>query len=421
MTSRKRPADRARTLCMVVHAYFPLGEPRVQREAAAARDAGFDVTVLCLRGEGEPRRATVDGVRVVRFPLRHERGGGLGRLAFEYLSFCLCACWWLSARSLRRPFEIVHFHNPPDFLVASGAMCRSRGSRLILDVHDLSSHMFAARFPGPLGRALAAALVWIELAASRLADTVITVHEPYRRELVSHGVPARKVRVVMNSVDTAVLERAATAHPYTPASPRLRVAYHGTLTSWYGADLIVAALAQLRAEGLDLEAVILGDGDAVPALRRQIAASAQGERVQLSGRYLPIEQALATVATADCGVIPNRPTQINRFALSSKLFEYVALGVPVVVARLETLAAHFGPGEVTFFEPGVASSLSWAIRWVAEHPDEARARAARAKARAESYSWSRGRETLREIYRDRLAAASRSRPPGKFPTTQDPS
>ena len=60
---------------------------------------------------------------------------------------------------------------------------------------------------------------------------------------------------------------------------------------------------------------------------------------------------------------------------------------PAVVARLETLASHFGEVEVTFFEPGDADDLARAIEWVASHPQDARGKADRARERAGDYSW----------------------------------
>jgi glycosyltransferase involved in cell wall biosynthesis len=384
---------------MVVHAYYPLAEPRVQREARAAREAGFDVTVLALRGPDEPPGETTDGIHVRRVRLRHVRGTGLGRLAFEYGAFCVLAAGWLAARSARRPFAIIHFHGPPDFIIAAGLFPRLLGSRLILDIHDLSSHMFGARVGGVLGAMVSRALVWVERLASAVADEVVTVHEPYRSELVRHGVPPAKVHVVMNSVDHVLLERSHQVGSLRPRAATFRLAYHGTLTSWYGTDLVVDAVKELREKGLDVDAVLLGDGDAVPMLRRQIAERGLENYIYLSGRYVPIEAALATVACADCGVIPNRASEINRFALSSKLFEYVALGVPVVVAHLETLATYFGPDEVTFFEPGEATSLAAAVRWVYEHRDAARWKVHRAQARADDYSWLRNRAELVRLYR----------------------
>lgn len=399
------------TICMVVHAYYPLAEPRVQREARAACQAGYDVIVVALRSPGEAAREVIDGVRVHRLPLVHRRGAGMLRMALEYLSFSILAMAWVARESLLRPFALVHVHAPPDFLVVAALPARLRGTRVVLDIHDLSSHMLAVRTRGEFATA-SKGLLAIERRAAGAADRVVTVHEPYRGELIAHGVPAEKVRIIMNGADDSLLTgiRPSMRDP----EHRFRLAYHGTLTWWYGTDLIIDAVRKLNDLELDVEALILGDGDALLDLQTTARQLGVGDRVEFSRGYLPIENALARVATADCGVIPNRPSVINRFALSSKLLEYVSLRVPVVVAELETLAAHFSPEEVTFFTPGDSESMANAIRWVHDHRAEARAKAARALERAEEYSWNRGRRQLLALYEDllqshRLAPAAASR------------
>jgi glycosyltransferase involved in cell wall biosynthesis len=92
------------------------------------------------------------------------------------------------------------------------------------------------------------------------------------------------------------------------------------------------------------------------------------------------------------------------------LLEYVTLGIPVVVSRLETLATHFSPDEVTFFTPDDPASSAAAIVWVAEHPDGARAKSERARRRAENYSWPASRDHFLSVLAD--AAASRNPAPG---------
>ena len=92
------------------------------------------------------------------------------------------------------------------------------------------------------------------------------------------------------------------------------------------------------------------------------------DRVELSGAFVPNEQALSAVRRADCGVVPNLPSKLNELTLSGKLLDYALLGVPAIVARLPVQAAHFDETEVTFFDPGDAASLAEAIRWVAAHP-----------------------------------------------------
>ena len=140
----------------------------------------------------------------------------------------------------------------------------------------------------------------------------------------------------------------------------------------------------------------VGEGDALASAEALAHKLGVASRIDFANTFVSHVEALTRVAGASCGVIPNRPTPLNRFALSSKLLEYIGLEIPAVVARLETLEAHFGPEEVTFFEPGDVDSLAVAIAWVAEHPEEARAKATRARDRAQEYSWSASRARLLE-------------------------
>src|SRR5262249_54367329 len=154
----------------------------------------------------------------------------------EYLGFAGLAAWHL-ARGVR--YDLIQVHAPPDFLVAAALWPRVRGARVLLDVHDLSSDMFQMRFGQGPGTGLAdRVLRFVERAATRGADAVVTVHEPYRRELVRRGTPARKVTVLMNSVEESQLP---SAEDTTAKRNGFRVVYHGTITPPYGVDLVVRA------------------------------------------------------------------------------------------------------------------------------------------------------------------------------------
>jgi glycosyltransferase involved in cell wall biosynthesis len=399
---------------MVVHAHYPLGEPRGEREARAAVEAGWDVHVICLQAEGEPSVETIDGIHITRLPIAHVRGVGRLRLVAEYAGFALLAAVSVVKVHRRLPINVTYIHAPPDFLIIAALIPRLMGSGVVLDIHDLSPHLYEARFGrGVFAHIAERALRLVELGACAVADRVVTVHAQYRDELILHGVRRGKIGLVMNAPDPAVLEQVRSAvHQPAPSQP-FTVAYHGTITDWYGVDLIIEALARLDGRVRGLRGMILGEGDALASAESLARELGLEERIEFSRRYLPHVEALRRVASASCGVIPNRPSPLNRFALSSKLLEYVELGIPVVVARLETLAAHFGPDEVTFFEPGNAESLSDAIAWIAENSQEAREKAERARKRAEAYAWPESRVHLLEA----LSAAIRADEPAGCKST----
>ena len=365
---------RLRRLLMIVHGTYPLAEPRVSQQAHAALAAGFAVEVIAMRGSGEAAEEDVDGVRVHRLPITHRRSRGALGFAGEYGGFAALAA--AKAASLGR-VDVVHVHAPPDFLPLAAIPPRLRGARTILDIHDFSADLFASRFGA--ARPLAIALRTIERIATSAVDAVLTVHEPYKRALVARGVRPDKIVVVMNSVDERIVP------VRVESTDGFRVVYHGTLTPHYGVGVLVEAVGSLAGTipGLALE--ILGDGDALDSLREQ--ARAFDVPIDFSGMYLPRRDALERVASASVGVIPNLPVPLNRYALSTKLFEYAAIGVPVVAARLPTLEEHFAEDEVRFFEPGSPVDLARALADLARDPVAAREQAARAASRAEEYAW----------------------------------
>jgi len=163
--------------------------------------------------------------------------------------------------------------------------------------------------------------------------------------------------------------------------------YHGTLTPHCGVELLVEPVARLGGKVPGLQLDIYGDGDAVPSLKERSQELGISETVTFSAAYLHHADVLEKVQGASVGVIPNLPIALNRFALFSKLFEYVALGIPVVSADLPTIRAHFSKEEVTYFEAGNAASLAEALRAVHRAPATASARALAARRHYEAYRW----------------------------------
>ena len=379
-STRKR-----RRLCMVVHAAYPL-DVRVAREVRVALAEGYEVDVFAMRRHLEPRQELSDGARVLRMPFSHRRGAGVLGALWEYIGFTLVVSVRVAVEELKKRYDVVQVHNPPDFLILAAALPRLRGARVIFDIHDLSPDMLAMRYERHPGTGLAERVLYlIESWATRLADVVITVHEPYRRELVKRGVSPEKISVVMNTVDERLLPRGQSP---ILGDGEFRIVYHGTITPTYGVDLLVKAVAQLTDEIPNVSAEIYGEGDSVPPIAALAQELGIADKVHLSGRYFTQEAVLERVSGADVGVIPNLANRLNRFALSSKLFEYVALRIPVVSADLPTIREHFTDDELLFFRPGDARSLAHALLAVARDPTGARKRASAAFERYKrDYDW----------------------------------
>jgi glycosyltransferase involved in cell wall biosynthesis len=353
---------------MVVHAYYPLAETRVQREAEALVAAGFDVDVICLRDAGESARDRWGGVEIHRLPARVDKRG-LAAQFRSYLRFFLLASCRLTRLHLRRRYRTVQVHNLPDFLVFCAFVPKLQGVPVILDLHDLMPEFFAGRFGQD--RPMVARMVrWQERLACRFADQVITVSDHWRQELVDRGVPTERCSVVMNLADERIFHP-----PARPARCRARamevgfgLLYHGTVTHRYGLDLAVLAVARLRGEIPGIQLTILGEGDQMPRLRELVLELALGAHVDLQDRLLPAEALPGVIAAADLGIVPYRNDVFTDGLVPTKLLEYAAMGLPCVAARTTAIEATFGDSVAAYFTPGDVEGLARCIHQLWKDP-----------------------------------------------------
>ncbi len=391
--------------CMVVHARYPVGETRVQRQAMALKAAGFDVTVICLREAGEPAREDVDGVQVIRLPVSRHRGSGMSRQLVEYLSFFALAFGRLTTLHLRNRFRSVQVHNLPDFLVFCALVPRFTGARVIIDLHDLMPEFFEAR-TGTGGGGLLARLVRLqERWSCRFAHHVITVTEGWRRTLGDRAVPVERISVVMNLADPSIFHVSPRSEP---DRGELRIIYHGTFAFRYGVDLLVDAVERLvdRLPGVRLR--LLGDGELRPDLMERIERGGLGEIVFVSDGMLDAALLPENLAWADVGVVPNRSDVFTEGILPTKLLEYVASGVPAIVARTGMVTEYFADDMVAFFDPGDVGGL--VERLAAAGVD--RAAAAEMAARALRFQQDNSWEAMIESYLTAITGRP-ARPPSR--------
>ncbi len=372
--------------CMVVHAYYPIGEPRVQREAEALIDDGYEVDVICLRQPGEPNRDSVYGVNVYRMPVHRHKGRGTLIQLLEYLSFFFLACWRLATLHFRRRYNTVQLHNPPDFLVFAAVIPRLVGSKIILDLHDLTPEFYASRFKSDMNNRS----VWMvrlqERLSCRFAHRVITVTEPWRQTLIQRGISPEKCSVVMNVADSKLFQRDSTGVRST-RSDRFHLFYHGTLAQRYGIDMTLQAVARLRRDCPDIYLTIHGRGEFLAHLQQLLRDLELEERVHFSTDYMPMEELPALIASADLGIIPYRRDVFTDGILPTKLMEYTALGVPAIAARTPAIEAYFDEKMVQFFTPGDLDDLVRCIRELYNDRGRLATLAENAERFNQSYNW----------------------------------
>lgn len=412
-------AAHRRPVAMLTHSYYE-EDPRVRREAEAVVAAGREVDVYALRQPGDAPEVELAGVRVHRLDVQRHQGAGLGVYLREYLAFFVRASWAVTRAYRRRRFALVQVHTLPDFLVFAALPLRLVGVPLLLDLHEAMPEFFRARFPlsqrGPAHRLLTLQ----ERLSIRLASAAITVNDALRERLVLLGVPAGRISVVRNSPS---LERFDPAHHPRRgfmADGTLRLVYAGALSPIYELDTAIEAVARLRVERPDLPIALdlYGrDFEEVP-LRDRVTALDLADRVAFHGR-IPIEAVPAAIATADVGLAPTRRTPFTDFSLSTKIFEYAAMGKPVVASALPMVARTFRADEVAVYEPGDAADLAAVLARLVDEPLEREARVERTGRRIAGLAWENERVGYLALV-ERLAADGLSSVAVAPPNPEDP-
>lgn len=399
-----------RALILVENLSVPF-DRRVWQECTTLRDAGWEVHVICPRGEKRDTEAeaVIDGVRIHRYPLRAATGGPAGYLR-EYGT-----ALWHTLRLARQvgPVDVVHACNPPDLLFLPALWLKRRGARFVFDQHDLVPELYLSRFDRGkdlLYRGVCA----LERMTYRAADVVLATNESYKDVAVRRGGQRPEdVFVVRSAPD---IDR---FHP-VPAEPELKhgkphlLCYLGVMGPQDGVDYALRALAKLRDEfgRTDWHAVFVGAGDAfdeMVALSRRLGLS---EQVRFTGR-IPDADLVRYLSTADVCLSPDPRNPLNDVSTMNKVLEYMVMGRPIVSFDLRE--ARVSAGDAAVYAP--ANDESAFAGLVARLLDDPEERARMGKIGQEriggQLSWRHSQESLLAAY----AAACRDQNP---PSAGDP-
>jgi len=381
---------------MVVFSYY-LMDPRPRRAAEALVNAGMHVDVICLReAKADLRRETFNGVDILRVPLQRRRSGAFGYV-FQYLAFLLISSTLLAVRSLTRRYDLVYVHNMPDILVLSALIPKAFGAKVILDLHDPMPELMMTIFNLDRDSRWVRTLKRLEKWSIRLADLAITVNLACKKLFVSRGCRLEKIRVVMNSPDDEIFgfrpPRSETSTRHAQGNPFV-VMYHGSLIERNGLDLAVDAVARVRESVPGVELRIYGSETRfLERVMETVHAKGLTEVVRYLGPRR-IEDIVKAIDECDVGIIPNQRNVFTELNTPTRIFEYLALGKPVIAPRAAGIQDYFDEDSLVFFELGDPQDLARKIQYVFFHPGETVDLVKRGQRVYQAHTWPEEKQTL---------------------------
>jgi glycosyltransferase involved in cell wall biosynthesis len=392
MTAKNKPR-----ICFIRQSPYPY-ELSFRREVETLRDAGFETHVISLKAKHidskHTREEIIDGVHVHRLPLRRQKTHLL-RYLYDYGSFFLLASLRCTLMHLKRPFQFIQVNTMPDFLVFTTFLPRLWGARVGLMMQEPVPELWKTQRNTRPPRILAL----VEQAALAYADRVFTVTQQLKDTYVSRGADPEKITVMLNVPESSYLDLGEP--PLQPDPDTFTLICHGAIEERYGHDTILKAMARIKDQAPNLRLKILGRGSYLEEFLALIKELDLQEQVDYLG-FVSLDQMVRELQTSDVGIVAQKSSPYSNLVHTNKMYEFIALGKPVIASRLKSVEAYFHDQALRYFEPANPDSLSEAILDLYHHPEKRRSLVEHAEKLYQQYQWAQQRERYLSVYRSLL-------------------
>ena len=368
--------------CMVSYSMYD-SDNRVRRYAETLAKHGYRVDAVSLRREGQDvHNNTVNGVRVFRIQSRVKNE----KSKFDYLAKLILffgrSLIFLTREHLKEPYDLIHVHSVPDFEVFAALLPKIMGSKVILDIHDIVPEFYSSKFGASQDSLIFKSLVALERLSTAFADHVIASNHIWQKRLQRRSVPESKVTTILNFPDTQVFQPRGRDRN----DGKFILLYPGTLTYHQGLDIAVRAFSLIKNQVPEAEFHIYGSGDQSALLKSLVAQLAIEDRVFFKGS-LAVESMVRVIENADLGVVPKRGNGFGNEAFSTKILEFMAMGVPVIIPDTEIDTYYFDGTVAKFFRANDEKSLAEAMLLLIKNSAVRESLAGSASEFVKKYTW----------------------------------
>jgi glycosyltransferase involved in cell wall biosynthesis len=391
-------------IAMVSYSFYET-DNRVLRYASTLAKRGDHVDVFALRAPGRAGEEVLDGVHVHRLQGRILNEKSRFSYLWRISQFLLRAAIQVSKRDLQQRYDLLHIHSVPDFMVFTALLPKLRGTPVILDIHDILPEFYASKFAAGKKSRLFSFLVGVERTSCRFASHVIIANDIWRERLVSRSVPSEKCTVILNSPDRTIFDKPDDAPKSATGNGNFLMLYPGSLNWHQGLDIAIRAFAKIAKNQPHAEFHIYGDGPSKAALLDLIKELKLEEQVKI-----PPTRSLREIAqimgTAHLGIVPKRKDNFGNEAFSTKILEFMAVGVPVIVSDTMIDKYYFSDSTVKFFRSGDEDDLARCMREMIENSSDRLRQIENASRFVSTIDWS----AKQSEYLDLVDRLSHSRP-----------
>ncbi|MBM3881241.1 MAG: glycosyltransferase family 4 protein [Verrucomicrobia bacterium] len=334
---------------------------------------GHEVHVFCPR-LGTPEAVEKEfGIRVHAFRL-WRMGRYTSWRTMKYLLYPTFLEWLVVRRARGTALDLV-LSQHTIAAVAAGRLKRRQGVPVVMNFLDYLTG-FMETWPGWLmPRPLLGRLMRFELALPGRydADGVLTVSDTLADRFVGAGYPRERVRPIYYGYDAALFPLEESALAARSDDPPM-IVMHGSLDHHHLRQILLEAMARVREHRPAALFKFIGQRTgALEQFVRAAQARGLGANVRRTG-FVPYRDVVHELERASVGMVPYEESVGTHCAFVAKIVEYLALGLPVVSTRLDSVSRYFRDEPLVRFTDFNGQALGEGIlAWLDEPLDRRRA------------------------------------------------
>ncbi len=349
-------------ICLLAYTFYEI-DYRVRRYAESLVERGHHVDLIVLRQEDQEFKGILNGVNIYRIQKRPYNEKSLLDYVFRLMTFFTRASMILFFRHLKCNYKLIHIHNVPDFLVFTGLIPKLLGAKIILDIHDILPEFFCQKFKRGLDTPLAKVLFFVENISVHFADHVIVANDLWREKIIVRDkVPSDACTTLLYYPDLKFF-KSHRSEQDRPRNGQFVIIYPGTLSYHHGLDILIRALwiVKEKLPEVKLKVYVRSSNlEYFDFIRKLVSDLNLTENVEFLNPVIT-EKLMEIFSDADIGVVSKRGGLFAEEAFSSKIFDFMAAGVPIIASKTKIDEYYFDDSLIQFFEPENHSDLARCI------------------------------------------------------------
>jgi len=252
----------------------------------------------------------------------------------------------------------------------------------------------------------------VESATLKQTDRVLVVSDKLKEFVIKLGAPPERVQIVKPGISLKQFNPATSGagirKKYGLKKDDIVLFFMGWLYHFSGLKEVAQQLAETKNHRLKF--LIVGEGDAYDELRQIQQKYNLQDRVILTGKR-PYEEIPAFVAAADICLLPAYPGEkIMQDGLPGKIYEYMAMGKPMISTKLPGVMKEFGQGNGIVYVDQPEGVIAKAIELVSQK--KVKELGLKARTFVEKYDWKNIADEFERILEEVILAKRETKSTG---------